>query len=93
MHGTTEALQRHARLLGFLNRFFAQDSRMGALPTLYAALAPDVKTGDYFGPSGYMEMKGYPVRVKSNALSQDKKVAAQLWDISENLTEVRYGFN
>ena len=41
---------------------------MGALPTLYAAVGPDVEGGDYFGPSGFMEMKGYPKKVETNKL-------------------------
>ena len=35
---------------------------MGALPTLYAATAPDVNGGDYFGPDGFMEARGYPTQ-------------------------------
>ncbi len=65
---------------------------MGCLPTLYAALGPDVKGGDYIGPNGFMEMKGYPKKVKSSKRSHDEKVAKRLWDISEELTCVKYEF-
>ena len=63
---------------------------MGALPTLYAALGPDVSSGDYFGPSGLLQFKGYPRKVRSNRLSHDREIAARLWSVSEERTGVRY---
>ena len=33
---------------------------MGALPQLYAATAPGVRGGDYFGPDGLGELWGQP---------------------------------
>jgi hypothetical protein len=35
------------------------DAWQGALPTIVAATG-DVKTGDYFGPDGPVEMDGFP---------------------------------
>lgn len=35
---------------------------MGALPQIRAAVDPGVKGGEYYGPGGFGEMKGYPVR-------------------------------
>lgn len=87
---TATELQRHDGLSSGLNKFLAQDIDMGALPTLYAAVGPDVKGGDYFGPSGFMEMKGYPKKTESNKLSKDKEIAVRLWDVSEELTGVRF---
>lgn len=87
---TATELQRHAGLFDFLNNFFAQDITMGALPTLYAALDEDVDSGDYFGPSGFMEMRGYPKKVKSNELSQNEEIAENLWNVSEDLTGVSF---
>jgi hypothetical protein len=63
---------------------------MGALPTLYAATAPDVRGGDYYGPGGFMEMVGSPKKVSSNARSHDEAVAARLWAVSEEMTGVTY---
>lgn len=83
-------LQRNTGLVSFLNPIFGQDSTMGALPTLYAACGTDVVPKDYFGPSGFMEMKGHPKKVKSNGLSHDKTMADRLWKISENLTGVNF---
>jgi NAD(P)-dependent dehydrogenase (short-subunit alcohol dehydrogenase family) len=90
---TATELQRHSGLFSFLNRFFAQDIAMGALPTLYAAVEPDVKSGDYFGPSGFKEMKGYPKKVESNELSHNKDIAKRLWEVSEELTGVKFNLN
>ncbi len=69
---------------------FSQVPERGALPTLRAALDPHVKGGEYFGPGGFQEFKGQPVRVNSNAISKDKAKAQQLWDVSEKLTNFKY---
>ena len=87
---TATNLQQYAPMARFFNRFFAQDPPMGALPTLYAATASDVQGGDYFGPGGLMEMRGYPKKVKSNDRSYDEQAAARLWEVSEALTGVSY---
>lgn len=87
---TATELQRHSVLIRFLNHFFAQDIAMGALPTLYAATGLDVQGGDYFGPSGWREMRGYPKKVESNELSQNREIAVKLWEVSEKLTGIKY---
>jgi NAD(P)-dependent dehydrogenase (short-subunit alcohol dehydrogenase family) len=87
---TATNLQKHAGVFRFLNPFLAQDPPMGALPTLYAATGPDVNGGDYFGPGGFLEARGYPKEVQSHGRSYDEDVAARLWEVSEELTDVRY---
>jgi NAD(P)-dependent dehydrogenase (short-subunit alcohol dehydrogenase family) len=72
------------------NFILAQSDDAGALPQLYAATAPDVAGGQYFGPSRLMESRGAPKLVTSTARSRDEAVAVQLWQVSETLTEVRY---
>ena len=64
---------------------------MGALPTLRAATDLKAASGEYYGPDGRREMKGYPVKVQSNALSHDENIAQKLWDVSEQLTGVKFG--
>ena len=86
---TATDLQRHTGFVNFLNTFFAQDAPMGALPTLYAATAENVKSGDYYGPDGFKEMKGYPAKVKPSELSKNPEIAEKLWNISEELTGVK----
>jgi NAD(P)-dependent dehydrogenase (short-subunit alcohol dehydrogenase family) len=72
------------------NQLFAQDAAAGALPTLRAATDPEGSSGDYFGPSGWFELAGAPVRVKSNARSRDEGVARRLWEASVELTGVEF---
>jgi NAD(P)-dependent dehydrogenase (short-subunit alcohol dehydrogenase family) len=73
-----------------VNRLVAQSAEMGALPTLYVATAPEVRGGDYIGPDGFGELRGYPTKGQSNTRSHDREVAGKLWEISEKLTGVRY---
>lgn len=72
------------------NSLFAQSAAMGALPTEYAAVAPDVHGGDYIGPDGIGELWGHPVKVGCSAAARDTAAAARLWEVSEQLTNVHY---
>jgi NAD(P)-dependent dehydrogenase (short-subunit alcohol dehydrogenase family) len=67
-----------------------QSAAMGALPTLRAATDPDVRGGEYYGPSGLGEQRGHPKRVDSSAQSHDEQLQRRLWQVSEELTGVRY---
>ena len=87
---TATGLQRHSGFLHHLNPFMGQRPAMGALPTLYAAISPEVKGGNYIGPGGWLELSGHPRKVSSNARSHNRAVAAKLWRVSENLTGVNY---
>ena len=60
---TTGPPKLDALLMAPVNRFFAQDADMGALPTLYAATEPGLEGGLYIGPDGVGEMRGHPTRV------------------------------
>ncbi|MDV6373279.1 oxidoreductase [Deinococcus arenicola] len=68
----------------------AQTQEMGALPSMYAATAPEMQGAQFFGPSGFAEIAGNPQRVKSNARSHDTETAQQLWEVSEKLTGVAF---
>jgi NAD(P)-dependent dehydrogenase (short-subunit alcohol dehydrogenase family) len=67
-----------------------QGADMGALPTLRAATDPGVLGGQYFGPDGFGEMRGYPKVVSSSGRSHDVDVQRRLWAVSEELTGVVY---
>jgi NAD(P)-dependent dehydrogenase (short-subunit alcohol dehydrogenase family) len=67
-----------------------QGADMGALPTLRAATDPGVLGGQYFGPDGFAEMRGYPKVVASSSRSHDVDVQRRLWTVSEELTGVVY---
>jgi hypothetical protein len=71
------------------NRVFAQDEDGGALPTLYAAVV-DVPGDSFAGPGGFLEQRGAPKLVGRSAAAQEVDVARRLWDVSEELTGVRF---
>ena len=76
---------------GFM-KLVSQSAAEGALPSLYAATAPDVHNGDYIGPSGVMEIRGAPKKVGRSGAAKDALVAQELWSKSEELTGVTYDF-
>lgn len=78
------------RLFRMINPLLGQPAAMGALPQLYAAVAPDVHSGDYIGPDGFKETRGYPKKVRSIKRSHDPQTRQQLWQLSERLTGVRF---
>jgi len=67
-----------------------QSSAMGALPSLRAAVDPGARGGQYYGPDGKGEKSGYPIIVDSNPASKNEKDARTLWQISEELTGIKY---
>ena len=73
-------------LLWAIGPLLLQSTAQGALPTLYAATAPDVKSGEYFGPDGFLAMKGHPARNEPAQRAKDLTAAAALWQHSEELT-------
>jgi NAD(P)-dependent dehydrogenase (short-subunit alcohol dehydrogenase family) len=87
---TATDLQRHTWLFRVLNPLLAQTPARGALPTLRAAVDPDARGGDYFGPRGLLELRGAPVRVGTTAAARNEALAGRLWQASEELTGVRF---
>ena len=86
---TATNLQRTTCLRRF-NGLLAMEPWQGALPTLYAATGPGLRGGEFIGPDGCLGLTGYPTVVRPNARSQDRTLAARLWEKSEELTGVRY---
>ena len=70
----------------------SQSSKMGTLPTLRAATDLTVRGGQYFGPSGPAEQRGYPKVVASSGQSHDERLQLKLWKVSEELAGVAYPF-
>jgi NAD(P)-dependent dehydrogenase (short-subunit alcohol dehydrogenase family) len=89
-------LMRHAKgalrlVVGVVLKVAGQrDAALGALPTLRAATDPAVRGGEYYGPDGRYEAKGYPVLVKSSELAHDAAAQQRLWQESERLTGVSF---
>lgn len=70
---------------------FTHKPDKAALPTLWAALSP-ADGGEYFGPTGWGQIKGAPGKVGSTRMSKDKAIAKRLWEVSEELTGHTYSF-
>ena len=75
-----------ARAFSLVNRIVAQSGEMGALPTLYAATAPEAGQGEFMGPSGFLRLWGWPTVEKPNPNGVNDIVARELWILSEQLT-------
>ena len=75
---------------GLLAPLVFQSAAMGALPTLRAATDPAVRGGQYYGPGGLGEQRGYPKLVQSSKQSHDEQLQRRLWTVSEDLTGVTY---
>ena len=88
--GTDRFYERWFMAIG--NRLFAQSADMGALPTLYAATVPDLPGGTFVGPDGRNEQRGYPTVVTAAGKAYDEQAWRRLWEVSEELTGVRFDF-
>jgi NAD(P)-dependent dehydrogenase (short-subunit alcohol dehydrogenase family) len=84
----------HRRVTGAITRagtrVLAQSAAAGALPQLYAATAPAVEGGDYFGPRGIGQQRGLPTKVTMSSRARDDSAARRLWDLSAGLTHVQF---
>ena len=89
---TATELQRNMGFGAILNTLFAQSIPMGTLPTLRAAFDESARGGEFYGPDGFMGMRGYPVEVEPIDLAKDKEIAQRLWQVSEDLTGVKFEF-
>jgi NAD(P)-dependent dehydrogenase (short-subunit alcohol dehydrogenase family) len=81
-----------ALLMRVGNAVIAQSDEMGALPTLYAATEPGLQGGTYVGPDGLAEQRGHPRPVTPSGAARDEAAARRLWQVSEEMTGVRYEF-
>jgi len=88
--GTKTDLARHSGILNvFMNLLFLPVEK-GVLSTLRAATDVNAKSGDYYGPGGFMQVRGFPELVQSSKMSHNLTNAKRLWDLSEQLTGVQY---
>jgi NAD(P)-dependent dehydrogenase (short-subunit alcohol dehydrogenase family) len=87
--GSSSELARYVpRAVQLAFKSLEQSTEMGALPTLRAATDPAVAGGEYVGPGGPFELRGYPEAVSSSRRSHDVAVQRRLWTVSEQLTGV-----
>lgn len=79
-----------AKIVNLLAPILMQDDVMGALPTEFAATDPSIRGGQYIGPDGLAEFKGFPKLVQPRPQALDQTAAKTLWELSEKLTGVSY---
>ena len=77
-----------ARLIEAVFGLVAQSAKNGAVPSLFAATAPDAKGGAYCGPTGWGETRGPPGLARIFPQAADPVAGRDLWDVSETLTGV-----
>ncbi|MFD1701656.1 oxidoreductase [Methylopila henanensis] len=71
--------------------FLFQPPAQGALPTLFAATAPEAKPGGYYGPDRLGETRGHPAPARIPPQALDLDAATRLWRYSKALTGVDFG--
>ena len=72
------------------NALIAQSAAKGAWPLLYAACAPNVKGGEFYGPDGLWGLRGNPQKIQGAKKAYDEKIAKKLWEVSIELTGVNF---
>ena len=90
---SARAWQDRARIGRVLTRLFSlvtQPVERGALPQLFAATAPGVRGGQFFGPAGFREIRGDVVEVRPSREAADPAVGRRLWTAAEALTGIGY---
>ena len=78
-------------VIGHAIGIFLNSDAEGALPTLYAAIAPAAESGGYYGPKGFQEMRGdYVEKAIVAPQARDTAVANRLWQTCEDLTHIKF---
>jgi len=68
---------------------FLGSGRDGAVPTVFAATAPEARGGEYYGPQGFREMRGGDVGPAIvAAAARDAAAQQRLWEVCAELTGV-----
>jgi NAD(P)-dependent dehydrogenase (short-subunit alcohol dehydrogenase family) len=91
--GTKSDLSRNNTLLKIITLFtspFIQKTTEGAMPSMLATTEPELKGGEFFGPSGFMTIKGPAELQQSSKYSYDSVIASRLWQTCEQLTGVPF---
>jgi NAD(P)-dependent dehydrogenase (short-subunit alcohol dehydrogenase family) len=71
-----------------IERLVGQSPAEGTLPVLRAATDPASGGGEYYGPSGFLEIKGPPALASLSKRARDRDTWRRLWEVSEQLTGV-----
>ncbi len=77
----------------FLMRMIGQGAAEGARSLVMAAVDTGIEPGAYYGPTGFMQARGTPGRVKPARRALDVQIAKRLWKASQVLTGVDWNDN
>jgi len=82
-------LPAYQQQIGILaSKLIGQTAQAGSWPLLYAAAMPDARNGDYWGPNGFLEIRGIPAFAKSWPQAIVQADQERLWNLSESLTGI-----
>jgi len=92
--GSPTNLQRTSGFLmaKVITPLLSQSADKAALPSLLAATDPAAKNGSYWGPSGFVKLRGLPKPAAIPKQAKDLSAASRLWELGEQLTGVKYPF-
>lgn len=71
-------------------RVFARPASQGAIPIFHAATAPGVQGGEFFGPGILPWARSQAIKAFPSSAARNLELARRLWEVSEELTGVRY---
>ena len=76
-----------------LNPLVAQPAYNGAIPTVLAAAGEEALPGRYYGPRKFGEARGPVGDARVSRAARNEKVAARLWEESEQLVGFQWDFD
>jgi hypothetical protein len=76
-----------------VQRLYAQGKDVGAQPLVHAAVGDDVRSGEYWGPGGLLQLRGQAAVVRARPRAHDRTEAARLWAASEQVTGVAFALD
>jgi len=79
-------------MFNIFDLLLAMTPDMGSLGIMRAATDGTLKNGQYVGPTKMGGFRGFPELLESSEASHNEDDAKRLWEISEELTGVKYAF-
>ncbi|WFR66257.1 SDR family NAD(P)-dependent oxidoreductase [Curtobacterium flaccumfaciens] len=74
-------------------RWYAQGKDAGAAPLVHATVGDDVRSGEYSGPGGWMQLRGPAAVVRAEPRAHDRAEAARLWAASERAAGLAFALD
>ncbi|ARM91741.1 short-chain dehydrogenase/reductase SDR family protein (plasmid) [Rhizobium sp. CIAT894] len=81
------------KIAGILTYPLLQSPEKGAWPTLMAATLENARPGGYYGPGGFIELRGNPVETRTAPYADDPSAWCALFDDLARITGVHYSFS